>query len=176
MLIGRLTLFTMLLMLSSHASAQEVFPLYQQFAFDFFNRNADEMLPSGRMRKIAVRRQFEIFYGNQHYANTCIDIESKSYQDSIFSENYAKFLVGNLQYYGLDFSDLDKSKFKIRRENKYHYPRMTISPPDKYGDRIFLEIDLERSSQTGTFYVIEMNQLGVVVDWCSESYEIVICR
>lgn len=75
----------------------------------------------------------------------------------------------------LDFSNLDKKKFKIKKRGKGSDPRLYITPPniEKNGtDRIFLNIYETYENKYVTYY-FEFNDKGNIINWCCEMNEII---
>ena len=75
----------------------------------------------------------------------------------------------------LDFTELDKKKFKIKKRGKGNYPRLHITAPhrEKRGtERIFVNIH-ETHENIYVTYHIEFNDKGEIIDWCKEMDEII---
>lgn len=75
----------------------------------------------------------------------------------------------------LDFSNLDKKKFKVKKRREGSYPRLHITVPHKEingTERIFVNIH-ETHQEIYFTYHLEFNDKGEIIDWCKEMNEII---
>ena len=75
----------------------------------------------------------------------------------------------------LDFTGLNKKKFRIKKRGKGNYPRLHITAPYKErngNERIFVNIH-ETHENIDVTYHMEFNLKGEIIDWCKEMDEII---
>lgn len=75
----------------------------------------------------------------------------------------------------LDFSNVDKKKFKVKKRGKGTYPRMHITAPHKEIDgteRILVNIH-ETHEYLYITYHLEFNDKGEIIDWCRAYDEVI---
>tara|TARA_R110002049_G_scaffold43784_1_gene128721 strand:+ start:1353 stop:1883 length:531 start_codon:yes stop_codon:yes gene_type:complete len=156
--------------------SQTEFPFYEQIAFDFYQSKLIDSFPT--KKKIKVYQYVYDFQPDYFvFSNpNCLGIKWKNNEQFQSIESYVESQRKiDSERFELDFSDLDKKKFKIKKRGKGNYPRLNITAPhkEKNGtDRIFVNIH-ETHENIYVTYHIEFNDKGEIIDWCKEMDEII---
>ena len=161
--------------------AQTEFPFYEQIAFDFYQSKLIDSFPTKKKVKVyKYATEFHTGLFSLHNIFTtpiCLnDIVWKSNDQFKVIETYA---ISQMQIesklFELDLSNLDRKKFKIKKNGKGSFPKLFISPPNKEDngtDRIFVNI-YEKHSEKTVNYHFEFNKTGDIIDWCRTVAEII---
>ena len=154
--------------------AQKDFPFFEQIAFDFYRTKLVDSFP--------VKNKIKIFpYVTQFQTSgisnpTCLGIIWKSNDQFQKVDSYAKNQYNiDSNRYELDFRNLDKRKFKIKRNGKGNFPKLYISAPNTEingTNKIFVDINETYKNKT-VIYHLEFNKNGEIMNWCREVNEII---
>ena len=156
--------------------AQTKFPFYEQIAFDFYQSQIIDSFPT--KKKVKVYPFVIDFHpsGNAFSYPNCLGITWKSSEQFEEIESYVKSQYNiDSKRFELDFTKLNKKKFKIKKRGKGNYPRLHITAPhkEKKGtDRIFVNIH-ETHKKIYITYHFEFNNQGKIINWCKEMNEII---
>ena len=156
--------------------AQTEFPFYEQIAFDFYQSKLIDSFPTKKKVKVyPYVMDFHPSRGN-FYRPNCLGIDWK--KSNPFKE-IKEYVESQLQIdsdrFELDFSNLDKKKFKVKKRGKGNYPRLHITAPNKEIDRterIFVNIH-ETHEYLYVTYHLEFNDKGELIDWCRTYDEVI---
>ena len=156
--------------------AQTEFPFYEQIAFDFYQSKLIDSFPTKKKVKVyPYVMDFHPSRGN-FYRPNCLGIDWK--KSNPFKE-IKEYVESQLQIdsdrFELDFSNLDKKKFKVKKRGKGNYPRLHITAPHKEIDgteRIFVNIH-ETHEYLYVTYHLEFNDKGELIDWCRTYDEVI---
>jgi hypothetical protein len=157
-------------------NAQTEFPFYEQIAFDFYQSKIIDSFPT--KKKVKVYPYVIDFHpsGNVFSNPTCLGVVWKSNEQFKEMESYVESQHQiDSDRFELDFSNLDKKKFKVKKRGKGSDPRLYITPPniEKNGnERIFVNIYETYESKYVTYY-FEFNDKGNIINWCREMNEII---
>ncbi|MEO5788082.1 hypothetical protein [Gelidibacter sp.] len=154
--------------------AQKDFPFFEQIAFDFYRTKLLDSFP--------IQKKIKVFpYVNQFHTSgisnpICLGIDWKNNNQFQELDSYTKSQYNiDSNRYELDFRDLDKRKFKIKRNGNGNFPKLYISPPNTEGigtDKIYVDINEAHKNKT-VIYHFEFNKKGEIKDWCKEVNEII---
>ncbi|WP_299549950.1 hypothetical protein [Seonamhaeicola sp.] len=157
--------------------SQTKYPFYEQIAFDFYKATIIDSFPS--KKKIKVYPYVTDFHLSGYvFSNPrCLGITWKSNKQFKEIEDYVENQWHiDSDKFELDFSNLDKKKFKIKRSGKGNYPRLFITAPNKEingtSARIFVNIH-ENYEYQNIIYHLEFNENGQIKNWCRTVNEIV---
>lgn len=156
--------------------SQTEFPFYEQIAFDFYQSTIIDSFP--QKKKVKVYPYVMNFHSsrNEFYNPLCLGISWKSKSEFKELESYAETqLKIDSDRFELDFSNLDKKKFKIKRRGEGSYPRLRITQPyiEINGtERIFVNIHITNEYLYETYH-IEFNDKGKIIDWCRTYDEVI---
>jgi hypothetical protein len=169
-------IFLILLLFYGIGIAQTEFPFYEQIAFDFYQSKLIDSFPT--KKKMKVYPYVVNFHpsGNAFSYPNCLGITWKSGEQFERIETYEKSQYNiESERFELDFTKLNKKKFKIKKRGKGNYPRLHITAPhkEKNGtERIFVNIH-ETHKYIYITYHFEFNQEGKIINWCKEMNEII---
>ena len=156
--------------------AQTKFPFYEQIAFDYYQSEIIDSFPT--KKKIKVYPYVIDFHssGNVFSYPNCLGITWKGSGQFEEIESYVKSQYNiESERFELDFSKLNKKKFKIKKRGKGNHPRLHITAPhkEKNGtERIFVNIS-ETHKYIYVTYHFEFNKKGEIINWCKEMNEII---
>ncbi|EAQ41251.1 hypothetical protein [Polaribacter sp. MED152] len=156
--------------------AQTEFPFYEQIAFDFYQSKIINSFPT--KRKVKVYPYVIDFHptGNVFSNPTCLGIVWKSNEQFKEIESYVESQHKiDSDRFELDFSNLNKKKFRIKKRGKGSHPRLYITPPNiekNENERIFVNI-YETYESKYVIYHFEFNDKGNIINWCREMNEII---
>ncbi|MFI2742751.1 hypothetical protein ACG2LH_08430 [Zhouia sp. PK063] len=156
--------------------SQTKFPFYEQIAFDFYQSTIIDSFPS--KKKITVYPYVTDFHLSGYvFSNpTCLGITWKSNKQFKEIEAYVESQRNiDSDRFELDFSNLDKKRFQIKKRAKGNYPRLYITAPNKEINRtgrIFVNI-YENYENQDIIYHLEFNDKGQIIDWCREVNKII---
>lgn len=156
--------------------AQTEFPFYEQIAFNFYQSKLIDSFPT--KKKIKVYPYVMNFHpsGNAFSYPNCLGIIWKGGEQFEKIESYVKSQYNiDSKRFELDFTKLNKKKFKIKKRGKGNYPRLHITAPhkDKKGtERIFVNIH-ETHKEIYVTHHFEFNNQGKIINWCKEMNEII---
>lgn len=155
--------------------SQNEFHFYEQIAFDFYQSKIIDSFPT--KKKVKVYPFVIDFHtsGNVFSNPTCLGIIWKSNEQFEKIESYVESQHNiDSERFELDFSNLNKKKFKVKKRGKGNYPRLHITAPhkEKNGTKgIFVNIH-ETHKYIYVTYHFEFNQKGEIINWCKEMNEI----
>jgi hypothetical protein len=173
------TLIIIILLIGELGFAQKKMPFYEQIAFDFYRSEIIDSFPV--KKRIKIYKYAYDFQPNTHwfYTPSCLTnivgkgskqfIPIKEYVDNQWRIESDKF--------ELDFSELDKKQFKIKKSGKGSFPKLFISSPHIVkgnNKRIFVNIFVKHSERKEVIYHLEFNQSGIIKNWCQSVLETVI--
>ena len=156
--------------------SQTEFPFYEQIAFDFYQTKLIDSFPT--KRKVKVYPYVLDFHPDYFVFHnpSCLGIKWKNNKQF---EPLAEYIETQMQFdsnrFELDFSNIDKKKFKVKKREKGSYPRLHITAPHKEIDgteRIFVNIH-ETHEHLWISYHLEFNENGEIIDWCRNYAEII---
>ena len=156
--------------------AQTEFPFYEQIAFDLYQSKLIDSFPT--KKKVKVYPYVMNFHpsGNAFSYPNCLGIIWKSGEQFEKIESYVKSQYNiDSERFELDFTKLNKKKFKIKKRGKGSYPRLNITAPHKEkngSERIFVNIH-EIHKKIYVTYHFEFNEKGKIINWCKEMNEII---
>ena len=124
--------------------SQTEFPFYEQIAFDFYQSKLIDSFPTKKKVKVyPYVMDFHPSRGN-FYRPNCLGIDWKKSNPFKEIKEYVESQLNiDSDRFELDFSNVDKKKFKVKKRGKGTYPRMHITAPHKEIDgngRIFVNI------------------------------------
>jgi len=158
-------------------NAQTEFPFYEQIAFEFYQSTIIDSFPT--KKKVKVYPYVMDFHpsGNVFSNPTCLGIVWKNNEQFKEMESYLESQHQiDSDRFELDFSNLDKKMFKIKKRGKGNYPRLYITEPNKEingkEERVFLNIH-ENYEYKNIVYHLEFNEQGQIIDWCKKVNEII---
>ena len=156
--------------------AQNQVPFFEQIAFDFYRTKIIDT--ASTKKRINIYPYASQFHPNfQVFSNpTCLGIAWKNNNQFEELESYKE---GQLHIdsdrYELDLSDLNKKKFKIRRNKTSKLPIVFITPPHKErngSEDIFVNVYENHPDQT-VIYSFKFSVDGQIIDWCRTVNDIV---
>ncbi|APZ47398.1 hypothetical protein BW723_15915 [Polaribacter reichenbachii] len=156
--------------------SQTEFPFYEQIAFDFYQSTIIDSFPS--KKKIKVYPYVMDFHPPRtgFYNPICLGISWKSKTQFKELESYLETQLNiDSDRFELDFSNLDKKKFKIKRNGNGTYPKLQITAPHKEingTERIFVNIHITNKYLYETYH-IEFNDKGKIINWCRTYDEVI---
>ena len=156
--------------------AQTDFPFYEQIAFDFYQSKLIDSFPT--KKKVKVYPYVMDFHpmGNAFSYPNCLGITWKGSGQFEKIESYVESQnTIDSNRFELDFTGLNKKKFRIKKRGKGNYPRLHITAPYKErngNERIFVNIH-ETHENIDVTYHMEFNLKGEIIDWCKEMDEII---
>lgn len=156
--------------------SQTEFPFYEQIAFNFYQSTIIDSFP--QKKKVKVYPYVMNFHSsrNEFYNPLCLGISWKSKSEFKELDSYVETqLKIDSDRFELDFSNLDKKKFKIKRRGEGTYPKLRITPPfiEINGtERIFVNIYITNEYLYETYH-IEFNDKGKIIDWCRTYDEVI---
>lgn len=110
------------------------------------------------------------------YNPICLGINWKSKTQFKELESYLETQLNiDSDRFELDFSNLDKKKFKIKRNGNGTYPKLQITAPHKEingTERIFVNIHITNKYLYETYH-IEFNDKGKIINWCRTYDEVI---
>lgn len=149
--------------------SQTEFPFYEQIAFDFYQSTLIDSFPT--KRKVKVYPYVMDFHPNKggFYLPSCLGVDWK--KNNSFKE-IKKYVETQLQIdsdrFELNFSNLNKKKFKVKKRGKGNYPRLHITAPYQEinkTERIFVNVH-EIHKHLYVTYHLEFNNKGKIINWC----------
>jgi len=166
------------LLISGLAIAQTSTPFYEQIAFDLYRTEIIHSFPVKKRIKVykyAFDFQPTLFW---FYTPSCLSniVWKSNDQFQPIKEYTTSQLKIDSNRFELDFSDLDKKKFKIKKFGKGSYPKLFISPPYKENEneRVFINIYEKHSERKEVIYHLEFDKTGVIKNWCQSISESII--
>jgi len=153
-------------------------PFFEQIAFNLYHSEIIEAYPVDK--KVRVFESSFDFHPDIFWFNTPKCLEGIIWKNNEqFQSMSTELTIDNLinaSY--LDYTGIDKKKFKVKKNGKGSYPKLFVSRPHiEEGDdkRIFVNIYEEHSQLFTVIYHIEFDSAGSIIDWCrSENQRIVI--
>ena len=167
----RKTIIILFLLISELGFTQTETPFYEQIAFDKYRSEIIDSFPVKKRIKVykyAFDFQPTLFW---FYTPSCLSniIWKSNDQFQPIKEYTDSQLNINSNRFELDFSDLDKKQFKIKKFGKGSYPKLFISPPyieNGNDDRIFINIYEKHSEKNEFIYHFEFDKNGIIINWC----------
>ncbi|MFC0603051.1 hypothetical protein [Winogradskyella pulchriflava] len=161
--------------------SQTEFPFYEQIAFDFYESTLIDSFPTKKKVKV-YKYATEFHTGVFSLHNTFTTPNCLNNITWISNDQFKvieSYIENQMQVdsnlFELDFSNLDKTKFKVKKNGKGNYPKLFITPPNKEEngtERIFVNI-YEKHSEKTVNYHFEFNKTGEIIDWCRTVDEII---
>lgn len=156
--------------------AQTELPFFEQSAFDFYGKEILQVNPV--KKRISVYRYYMDFQESGHYFTEGECLENPIFKNQIKEVDKTEYGQDNIDSakFELDFSQLDKKQFKIRRNGQGSFPKLFISYPMvsvKESSRFFVNV-YESYEHRGNIYHIELDSNGRVIDWCQSRHETII--
>jgi hypothetical protein len=163
------------LVCTSKVHAQNNYPFYEQIAFDYFSKVILKEQPVTHFMKIKTST-FINYSGNETFENslTCFEHSKTNQIDTLFANNYRNQLIENLNFW-ITLDKYDRKHFKVKKNTTDQYPRLFISNPISYEEKVYITIEINYYRET-KIYEIEMDSQGNVSNWCSEIFVVVICN
>lgn len=156
--------------------SQTEFPFYEQIAFDFYQSTLIDSFPTKKKVKVypfVLDFQPDYFVFNNP---SCLGIKWRSNEQFEPIKDYVESQMNiDSDRFELDFSKLDKKKFKVKKRGKGSYPRLHITAPHKEIDgteRIFVNIH-ETHEYLWISYHLEFNENGEIINWCRNYAEVI---
>jgi hypothetical protein len=159
----------LVLLLGSVAFCQSNPPNYAQIAFDRYRTEIIDSLP--------IKKKIKVYKNVFDYAPTIVsqfqpmclpNISSDTEFEPI--EAYSNNLLETaLEYYEFDFTDLDKTKFKIKKIGKGGFPKLSIGVPYKHirnDEQVYINIYVRLDERTTTVYHFKFDPTNKVQYWC----------
>ena len=159
--------------MSFKSFAQSNYPFYEQLAFNFYKEEILKAFPV--KTKITVYKSLNYDAGEEMYyvPSNGLKSEVPRQRDSIKRIEYSKYWKGvDDSRFELNLSNIDKKQFKIKKSNKGSFPRIFVHYPKTYKNRVFVIVH-QKYQNSGTYYTIEFDQNGKIIDWCKSIYETV---
>ena len=167
----RKTFIILFLFISGFGFAQISTPFYEQLAFDLYQAEIIDSFPV--KKRIKVYKQALEFHPTLFwfYTPSCLKniVWKSNDQFQPIKEYTDSQLKIDSNRFELDFSDLDKEQFKIKKFGKGNYPKLFISPPYKENgndERIFINIYEKHSEKKEIIYHLEFDKNGLIINWC----------
>lgn len=149
--------------------SQSDFPFYEQIAFDFYQSIIIDSFPTKKKVKV-YPYAFDFQPDYFAFSNpSCLGITWENNEQFEPLELYVESQIKiDSERFELDFSDIDKKIFKIKKRGKGNYPRLYITAPhtEKNGtEQVFVNIH-ETHKYLWVTYHFEFNDKGGIIDWC----------
>jgi len=150
---------------------------YEQVAFDLYRTEIIDSFPvKKRIKVYKYSFQPTLFYFFTPSCLTNIVWKSNDQFQPIKEYTESQWNIDSNRF-ELDFSNLDKKQFKIKKIGRGSYPKLFISPPykeNKNDERIFVNIYEKHSERKEVIYHIEFNKSGEIINWCQSVSESII--
>ncbi len=166
--------FILLVYISSFGQEK---PFFEQKAFDFYKTTIIDSFPV--KKKIRVYKYFFDFHGGieiDFFDSTCSKKGIKFEEMKDYTREQWKTTSKNFE---IDYSKIDRSKFKIKKRVRNKYPRMFITAPHREinnNNKVFINIHIEESLYFKSIFQLELNNSGKVLNWCRDNFETVIIK
>jgi hypothetical protein len=163
-----LAIFCFFILCIAKSNAQEC-PFFQQLAFNFYAEKIIKEFPVNE--KLRISKSLNYSSENEtYYIDDCLKKSVPKRMDSIHFIDFSKYL-GNLDSnrFELNLDKADKKQFRIKRKLRDNFPELIVLFPKVYKDRIFVAVH-QKYEREGTYYTIEFNSSGEIIDWCQSSY------
>ena len=165
------TVVILILLISELGFSQKNKPFFEQIAFDLYRTEIIDSFPVKKQIKVykyAFDFQPTLFW---FFTPSCLsNIVWKSNDQFLPIKEYTDSQQNiDSNRFELDFSDLDKKQFKIKKFGKGNYPKLFISPPYKEtgnDERIFINIYEKHSEKKEVIYHLEFDKNGIIINWC----------
>lgn len=151
--------------------------LYEQHSFDFYN--------SVIVDSFSVKKKINVYpYAFDFHSTTkrfvfpkCI--ESVDEKQAVQFKELPRSVNNTINFdTKLDFEDLNKKIFRVKKYKRGGYPKLFISKPHFISGKdksVFVNLYEQHSKRKEIIYHIELDSSGKVLNWCrSEYFEIVI--
>jgi len=170
-------LIILFLLISEFGFTQTEMPFYEQIAFDFYRTEIIDSFP--------IKKRIKVYeYAIEFQPTMLWFIRPNCLADMVWKNNdqfqpikeYTdnQWLNINSKQFQLDFSDLDKKQFKIKKLGRGSFPKLFISPPHKENEnnqRIFVNVYLEHNERKLVIYHFEFDKSGKIKNWCQSISE-----
>ncbi|ESU21146.1 hypothetical protein FSS13T_27350 [Flavobacterium saliperosum S13] len=153
--------------------AQSDYPFYEQIAFDFYKDEILKNLPV--KKKITVYKSLNYNAAEEiHYVpSNGLKTKVPQHRDSIKKIDFSRYWKSiNANRFELNLTNIDKKQFKIKKSNNGSFPKVFVHYPKIYKDRVFIIVH-QKYENSGTYYTIEFDENGKIIDWCKSIYETV---
>lgn len=154
--------------------SQTEFPFYEQIAFDFYQSTLIDSFPTkNRVKVYKYATEFHTGLFSLHNTFTTPNcLNNIAWKNNDQFKVIKSYLENQMQtdsnLFELDFSNLNKKKFKIKKNGKGNFPKLFITPPNKEEsgtERIFVNI-YEKHSEKTVNYHFEFSRIGEIISWC----------
>ena len=159
--------------LSFKCFAQSNYPFYEQLAFDFYREEILKKFPV--KEKITVYKSLNYDSSEEIYYVPSNGLKTKipNQRDSINRIDFSKYWKNiNANKFELNLTNIDKKQFKIKKSNNGGFPKLFVHYPKVYKERVFVIVH-QKYESSGTYFTIEFDQNGKIIDWCKSYYETV---
>ena len=159
--------------LSFKCFAQSNYLFYEQLAFDFYREEILKKFPV--KEKITVYKSLNYDSSEEIYYVPSNGLKTKipNQRDSINRIDFSKYWKNiNANKFKLNLTNIDKKQFKIKKSNNGSFPKLFVHYPKVYKERVFVIVHQKHES-SGTYFTIEFDQNGKIIDWCKSYYETV---
>ena len=156
--------------------AQSEMPFFEQNAFNFYALEIIKVNPV--KKRISIYRYYSDFQDSSRYFVEGECLENPVFKNQIKKVDKIAYGQNNIDSdkFELNFNQLDKKQFKIRRNGRGSFPKLFISYPMvsvKDSKRFFVNV-YESYGKRGNNYHIELDDKGKVIDWCHSRHETII--
>ena len=156
--------------------SQTEFPFYEQIAFDFYQSKLIDSFPTKNKVKV-YPYVFDFQPDYLVFSNpNCLGFKWENNEQFQPFESYVESQTKiDSERFELDFSNLDKKKFRIKKRGKGNYPRLYITAPHKEKnetEQVYVNIH-ETHKNIHVTYHIEFNEKGEIINWCRALNEII---
>lgn len=173
------TIVILFFLSSGFGFAQENTPFYEQIAFDKYRSEIIDSFPV--KKRIKVYKYAFDFQPTLFWFNTPSCLSNIVWKSNDQFQPIKEYIDSQLNIdsnrFELDFSDLDKKQFKIKKFGRGKYPKLFISPPYRengYDERIFINIYEKHSERKEVIYHLEFDKSGKIKNWCQSVSESII--
>ena len=168
-------IFSLILFINISSLAQEE-PFYEQIAFDFYSTKIIDSFPV--RKKIRVYKYFFDFQNSIEINFNVPNCMKKNVKFEKIEEYCKEQSKIESKKFEINYSKLNKKKFKIRKSVKEKYPRLFITAPHRIVDEkeknIFINIHVEESLFFKSIYHLKLNDKGQILNWCRDFFETII--
>jgi hypothetical protein len=171
----RRVLIILFFLISEFAFTQTVTPFFEQIAFDLYRSEIIDSFPV--KKRIRIFPSFFDFQSTEFSFLTpnCFNKVAWTNPDHIQQiKEYKKNQHSiDSNYKELDFTDLNKKQFKIKKNGKGSYPKLFISVPHedvKKPNRILVNIYEKHSKRKTVIYHLLLDKNGDLKEWCRQEF------
>ncbi len=174
-------IFILSILISCNCYSQTDKIFYEQKAFDFYRFEILDSFPVSKKIKV-----YQSVFDSHHHpfivgfvTPDCLDNISWKNNNQFSELKSYTVNQGNLnpEITKLNFQDLDKIQFKIKKFGRGNYPKLFISSPhieNENYDRVFVNVYENHSTAKDVIYHLEFNKKGQIINWCRTVSEVII--